>query len=221
MLLLRDPDLEHRIDPEVAAVLGPLLGDRLAAGDAISALRRYSLITSVGNGKVLVHRLVQAITVDQATPEVAAAWQRAAAVIIGSAIPDDTTLPEAWPTFAALLPHALAILAPTSVELRRMARFLGDSGSYATARDLFRQIVDGYGQDPVYGPEHPDALTALASLAHWTGQAAGEAAGARNLYASLLPVRERILGPNHPNTLTTRSNLANWTERANEPADRG
>jgi len=217
-LLLGDADLEHQIDPGVAVVLAPLLGDRLAAGDAISALRRYSLITSVGNGMVLVHRLVQAITVDQVPSDAATAWQQAAAVIIAAAIPADTTLPKAWPTFAVLLPHALTILPATNVDLRRMARFLGDSGSYATARDLFRQIVDGYEKDAAYGPEHPDALTALASLAHWTGQAAGEAAAARDLYTSLLPASERVLGAEHPDTLTARANFAGFTGQAGDAA---
>jgi len=42
----------------VAPVLIPLLGDPLAAADAIAALRRYSLVTLVGDGSVMVHRLV-------------------------------------------------------------------------------------------------------------------------------------------------------------------
>ena len=36
--------------------------------------------------------------------------------------------------------------------------------------------------------------TRTATLAYWTGQA-GDAAGARNQYAALLPIEERILGP--------------------------
>ena len=51
-----------RLDPAVAATVGPLLGDPVAAGDAVAALRRYSLVTPAGDGLVLVHRLVQAIT---------------------------------------------------------------------------------------------------------------------------------------------------------------
>lgn len=41
------------------------------------------------------------------------------------------------------------------------------------------------------------------NLAHWTGEA-GDAAGARDQYAALLPLQERALGPDHPDTLTTR-----------------
>lgn len=38
--------------------------------------------------------------------------------------------------------------------------------------------------------------------------------GARDQFAALLPVRERVLGREHPDTLTTRANLARWTEQA-------
>ena len=54
-------------------------------------------------------------------------------------------------------------------------------------------------------------------LARWTGQA-GDAAGARDQYAALLPVRERVLGPEHPDTLTARGNLAHWTGEAGDAA---
>ena len=49
-------------------------------------------------------------------------------------------------------------------------------------------------------PEHPDTLAARANLAYWTGKA-GDAAGARDQYAALLPVLERVSGrraPGHP-----------------------
>jgi len=43
-----------------------------------------------------------------------------------------------------------------------------------------------------------------------TGEA-GDAAGARDQLAALLPIRERVLGPEHPGTLNTRASLAYWT----------
>jgi hypothetical protein len=45
-LLLADQAVSDvGLDADVASVLGPLLGDRLAIADAVAALRRYSLIT--------------------------------------------------------------------------------------------------------------------------------------------------------------------------------
>ncbi len=47
---------------------------------------------------------------------------------------------------------------------------------------------------------------------------AGDAAGARDQYAALLPIRERVLGAEHPDTLTDRGNLAHWTGEAGDAA---
>jgi hypothetical protein len=46
----------------------------------------------------------------------------------------------------------------------------------------------------------------------------GDAAGARDQYAALLPICERVLGPEHPLTLTIRVNLALWTGRVGDAA---
>ena len=68
-----------------------------------------------------------------------------------------------------------------------------------------------------YGPEHPHTLIARYDLAYWTGKA-GDAAGARDQFAALLPVHERVLGPEHPDTLTARAELARWTGEAGDAA---
>ena len=110
LLLQPRPGLAEQLGQEVAPVLVPLLEDQLAAGDAIAALRRYSLVSPAADGSVSVHRLVQAVTADQMPAELARQWRQAAAALIEAAIPDDTDQPETWPVFAALLPHAQAAL---------------------------------------------------------------------------------------------------------------
>ena len=194
-------------------MLAPLLEDELAAGDAIAALRRYSLISPPADGSVSVHRLVQAVTAGQMPAELARAWRQAAAALIKAAIPGDTALPEVWPACAALLPHAQAALDLTSGGMGRIAQYLGYSGSYPAARDLSRVIADAHTEDDAYGPEHPGTLIARANLARWTGEA-GDAAAARDQYAALLPVLEQVLGPEHWHTLAARSDLAYWTQMA-------
>jgi Tetratricopeptide repeat len=216
-LLLADAQTAAELDPDVAAVLGPLRGDPVATADAVAALRRYSLVTPAGDGLVVVHRLVQAVTLDQARADTRQQWEQAAAALVEAAIPHDTRLPAAWPVCAALLPHAQAILEPTSDGMSRIARYLGFSGSYPAARDLYRLIADAHAEDDAYGPEHPDTLTVRANLALWTGEA-GDAAGARDQYAELLPISERVLGPEHPHTLVTRNQLARWTGEAGDAA---
>ena len=216
-LLLAGAQAAGRLGPEVAAVVGPLLGDAVAAGDVITALRRYSLISPAGDGLVLVHRLVQAITRARLPAEVAGQWEQAAAALIQIAVPANARLPEAWPVFAVLLPHARPVLDLTSDGMQRIARYLGYSGSYPAARDLYQLIADAHTDSDAYGPEHPRTLTARHNVAVWTG-AAGDAAGACDQLAALLPIRERIRGPEHPDTLITRRELAHWTGEAGDAA---
>ena len=216
-VLLADGEAAGRLGPEVAAAVGGLLGDAVAAGDAIAALRRYSLVTPAGDGLVLVHRLVQAITRAQLPADEADWWGQAAAALVQAAVPADPRLPAAWPVCAVLLPHARAVLDPTSSGIVRIAQYLGWSGSYPAARDLCQLIADARTGSDAYGPEHPDTLTARHDLAVCTGEA-GDAAGARDQLAALLPVRERVQGPEHRETLVTRNQLAIWTGEAGDAA---
>jgi hypothetical protein len=215
LLLQPRPGLTEPLGEEMVPVLAPLLEDRLAADDAIGALRRYSLLTPAAGGSVSVHRLVQAVTVDQMPAKLAGEWRQATGALIEAAIPGDTTLPGTWPVCAALLPHVRVALADDSAGMARIANYLGSSGSYAAARDLLRRVLDA--RERALGLDHPDTLTAWHDLASWTG-AAGDPAAARDQYAALLPVRERVSGPEHPDTLTTRANLAYWTGEAGDPA---
>jgi len=216
-LLLASEQAAGRLGPEVADVAGPLLGDPVAAGDAITALRRYSLVTPAGDGLVLVHRLVQAITRAQLPAEAADQWEQAAAALVDAAVPADAQRPVAWPVCAVLLPHALAVLDLTRGGMWQIAQSLGYSGSYPAARDLFQLIVNAHRDSDADGPEHSDTLAARYHLARWTGEA-GDAAGARDQFAALLPIRERVLGSEHPSTLGTRHELARWTGHAGDAA---
>src|SRR5690242_13923970 len=67
------------------------------------------------------------------------------------------------------------------------------------------------------GPEHPGVLASRSEMAYSAGQA-GDAAGARDQFAALLPVAERVLGPEHPDTLAARASLAYWTGQAGNAA---
>ena len=45
-----------------------------------------------------MHRLVQAVTVDQMPAELAVAWRQATAAVIEAAIPEDPNEPDTWPS---------------------------------------------------------------------------------------------------------------------------
>src|SRR5580692_7685277 len=74
-------------------------------------------------------------------PQTRPAWRQAIAAVIEAALPRTAQDPAAWPTFAALLPHAQAALAPASDGMGKIATYLGATGNYTAARDLQRQVL--------------------------------------------------------------------------------
>lgn len=209
LLLQPRPGLVEQLGQDVAPLLTPLLADWVTAIDAIADLHRYSLVTAKG-GVVSVHRLVQAVTIGQMSAGLAGQWRQAVAALIEAALPEDARQPQTWPVFGRLRPHADKVLAPGSSGMERVASYLGNSGSYAAARDLQRGVVRALEQ--MLSPEHPDTLTARRDLARWTGRA-GDRAEARAQSEALLPVTERVLGSEHPDTLAVRAEIANWTRK--------
>lgn len=70
----------------------------------------------------------------------------------------------------------------------------------------------------VLGPEHPDLLTSMASLAS-TFWNQGRWTEAEQLFIQVIEIRKTVLEPKHPNMLTSMANLAStfwnqgqWTE---------
>ena len=154
----------------------------------------------------------------QLPAEVAGQWEQAAAALVEAAIPADTRPARG---VAGVRGAAAARPRCPGPDQRRhvadRAATSAISGSYPAARDLLQLIADAHSEDDAYGAEHPDTLAARAELARCTGKA-GDAAGARDQFAALLPVYERVLGPEHPDTLAARSNLARWTGKAGDAA---
>ncbi|QYC39466.1 Regulatory protein AfsR [Nonomuraea coxensis DSM 45129] len=189
--------------------------DAVAVNAAIGALRRHSLIGQPVDGAVPVHRLVQAVTMDQLPVRQQRRWREVAAVLLEGLLPDDPARPESWPRYALLLPHIRTALRAFSPGMDKAARYLGASGNHRTARALFMEICEAL--TATFGQEHPSTLTARHELARWTGEL-GDAEAARGQYAALLPVRERVQGPEHPDTLAVRHELARWTGELGDPA---
>src|SRR5262249_52270248 len=117
-----------------------------------------------------------------------------------------------------------------------LARWTDRAGVAAGARDQYVALRPV--RERVSGPEHPATLAVRRNLASWTGKAAHpalisgpehprtlagvwrhptagseqvrSAALARDQYAALLPVYERVCGPEHLDTLAVRDGLARW-----------
>ncbi|WP_219471126.1 tetratricopeptide repeat protein [Nonomuraea rhizosphaerae] len=205
--------------PAIASGAG---ADEVAIGEALALLRSYSLITITitnggdgGDGEtgepdelISVHRLVQATTLAQLTGEQRDALRDRAAALLHLALPSDPERLPTWHVYRLLLPHARAVLPFDSPALAQVQDYLEASGDYITALDVQRHI-HAHTLNTL-GADHLDTLTARHNLAHYTGLT-GSSAAARDQFAALLPVRERVQSAEHPHVLTARHNLAHYT----------
>ena len=216
LLLQAGAGLADSLGPEVAPLL-QLIDDPLLADDATAALRRYSLVNSAREGMLSVHRLVQAVTLGQLPAGQAGAWRTAAGALIEAALPGDQPAPPwDWRTYARRCFRTLRLRSPASSDAIARHRELParkrelSGGPRPPARGLRARVL-------TFGPEHPATLAARADLAEFTGYA-GDPLAARDQFAELLPVMERVHGAEHPHTVITRSGRAHWTGESGDPA---
>ena len=98
---------------EAGEVLAAALGDRLERAETAGALARASLVTVPAEGRLRVHRLVQAVTRDQLDDDQVAAWSRRALSLVAAVFPDSREDHRSWPVCASLAPHVEAVAAHT------------------------------------------------------------------------------------------------------------
>ena len=91
--------------PEAAAVIGPLLGNPAAAGEALNALHPMSFVRHAQGLRVQVNPLVRAAVRAQLTAEEIAHWQQAAVALVDAAAAADPTI---------LMPYARSVPGTTS-----------------------------------------------------------------------------------------------------------
>ena len=77
------------------------------------------------DGAVSVHRLVQAITLDQMPAEAGQGMAAGRGALVEAALPGDPRQPANWPVYAALLPHAQAALTADSDGMAAARRLPG------------------------------------------------------------------------------------------------
>lgn len=87
-----------------------------------------------------------------------------------------------------------------------LARFHRVGRRYELALRLHQDALAQ--REQTLGPDHPDTVRSLTSLAN-TCYAAGRYPEALELFQEALARRERTLGPEHPDTLRSRGSLGN------------
>ncbi|MGW6138102.1 FxSxx-COOH system tetratricopeptide repeat protein, partial [Streptomyces sp. NPDC055140] len=175
----------------------------------LAAVDRFGL-ARVAGGSIQVHRLTQAVLLDQLNAEERAQAVRHARLLLTTAHPGDPREPATWPRWAALLPHLLH-LAPTDLatQSRSAARdacwYLMERGTARMALPRLQALHEALQQE--LGDDHDDTLRTANHLARAYTDTQNPAR-ARDLDDDTLARRRRVLGEDHRDTLISASNLA-------------
>ena len=199
--------------PDLPEPLAKALADPVQFGDAIAALRRFSLVSRSGD-VLSVHRLVQAVTRERMAEEARKLWAAAAARSVNRAFPLESDDVRTWPVCSRLLPHALAAAdhcEPLAVATAETARLLNQAGGYLHGRAEFARARACFERalkiaEAVYGPEHPNVGAYVNNLG-MVLRAQGDLAGARACYERLLKIDEAAYGRDHPTVAIRVNNL--------------
>jgi tetratricopeptide (TPR) repeat protein len=194
--------------------LGSAALDPLALGDAVAALRRYSLMRVSGDG-LFVHRLLQTVVQADLDADAQRVWAAAAVQLVAAGFPHHSDEVASWPECQRLLPHTLAaanqgqrlrVEPETCLWLQgQAALYLWSRGQYGQARTLQEKTLAG--QRRVLGDDHHGTLQSIRNLAliYW---ALGDLQDARRLQEEALAGYRHVLGNDHPDTLGSMNNLA-------------
>jgi hypothetical protein len=102
-------------------------------------------------------------------------------------------------------------------EAERKDREEADRKAQQEAERKDREEAERKAQEEADREAREEELRVRERKARSVGEA-GDAAGARDQLASLLPERARVSGPEHLDTLKVRYDLAHWTGKAGDPA---
>jgi hypothetical protein len=193
-----------------------LVADPLTTHTALEAISRYALARRTGT-TVQVHRLVHALLRARLSAAEARQALGGAIALLGAVARGNAENPAAWPVYAALTPHVIAVSSrfPESGEItepdpfRRLLDatcwYLFNAGQYSAAQVLADATHARWTR--TLGPDHAHCLTIATTLAASLGEQ-GDHVGARSLDDDTLARRRRLLGDDHRHTLRSASNLA-------------
>jgi tetratricopeptide (TPR) repeat protein len=187
--------------------------DEFKLADALSALRRHSLVERTGD-VLSVHRLVQAVVRDRMESNERQVWIEAAAGVVHDAFPYDSDDVATWPACARLLAHATTTAAHCEAEgagLRFVQYLLGQSALYLRSRADFvgaralneRALAI---EEKLRGADHGNVAVIVSNLGGLLIDL-GEMQEARRHYERALDIGEAVHGPDHPQVATYRNNL--------------
>jgi tetratricopeptide (TPR) repeat protein len=197
--------------PEELAVLAD---DPFALDEAVAAVRRYGLVKASEHALVM-HRLLQQVIRDGLHPDQQQSRAATALRLIRAASPGEHTNPDAWPAYARLLPHVLAVTGHAealAIDPETTAWLLTDAGLYLWQRAEHRQACSLLERaltihEACLGTDHPLTASSLSNLA-LVLRALGDLDGARGLQERAVAIHEVAVGHDHPDTAQSLNILA-------------
>src|SRR5713101_5117270 len=201
--------------PDLGPLLEPTVADPFLFGQAIEALRAYSLLNRDPRTQTLsVHRLVQTVLRDNMDVEVQQQWKQRAVLAANASCPNVDDMAQ-WSTCERWLPHAQVCavwIEQEQMTLPEAARLLNQAGyylkqraRYGEAEPLFKHALS-IGEQQL-GPQHPYTAASLSNLA-LLYKSQGKYSEAEPLFKRTLAIGEQQLGPQHRYTATSLDNLA-------------
>ncbi|WP_128434262.1 toll/interleukin-1 receptor domain-containing protein [Streptomyces cyaneus] len=182
-----------------------LLTDRLTRTRVLSALSEFDLAEFSSDHLQLRPSTIVALREGLTAGERGRAAHYASQ-LLEAAAPGSASDPAAWPRWAGVLPHLLAIeptdLASAGARLAALdaCRRLSDHGDTGTALGRLQQLYLAWSQ--ALGADHQHTLWAGTYLAQARAEN-GDTPAARSLLAVVYSHQLRALGANHPDTLRT------------------
>ncbi|MCX6673443.1 MAG: FxSxx-COOH system tetratricopeptide repeat protein [Methanothrix sp.] len=199
---------EHFPEPLASAA-----ADELELDSAMAELRRYSLITGVGDN-FSMHQLVQVVVRSWLAKDELKKWSAASLDMLNGAFQFDENSQKSWEECAPLLLHALACAGYAEVHgvaSEIIAEILNNAGSYQRhfadfdeAKSCFERALAI--DEKAFGQEHPSVARDVNNLGAVL-QDLGDLAGAKRCYERSIRILQKFLGDDHPLTKKAKANL--------------
>ncbi|MFE5892921.1 FxSxx-COOH system tetratricopeptide repeat protein [Streptomyces sp. NPDC056462] len=186
-------------------LLGQVLSDPIRLGQALREVNRYALARiDHRTNSIQLHRLVQAVLIDQMTPEERESMREAAHLLLAGGDPGEPGVTANWPRYAELLPH---IRASRAVEcdnhwvrnlIVNTVTYLFTWGDHDACLELAQESLRTWRAN--IGPDDSQTLTVARYCGHVL-RALGRYSDASQLDEDSLERRRRTLGDTHEDTL--------------------
>ncbi|MQY14154.1 hypothetical protein SRB5_43160 [Streptomyces sp. RB5] len=186
-------------------LLGEVLSDPIRLGQALREINRYALARiDHRTNSIQLHRLVQAVLIDQMPPAEREQMRHAAHLLLSGGDPGEPNVTRNWPRYAELLPH---IRASGAVEcdnhwvrslVVNTVTYLFTWGDHDACLELAQDALRTWRVS--IGPDDPQTLTVARYCSHVL-RALGRYSEAKELNTDSLERRRRTRGDADEDTL--------------------